>query len=67
MLRAHVALLTTSRRADAGYATSERDAKRAQRAGANQKKCFNPVLLAAAFLLLKASTSLLKFGSGENN
>jgi hypothetical protein len=49
MQRVHVALLTRSRRAGAGYATSERDAKRARRAEANQKKYSNPVLLAADF------------------
>jgi hypothetical protein len=35
MLRANVALLTRSRRANADYATSERDAKRARRADAD--------------------------------
>jgi len=35
MLRAHVFLLTSSRPADADYATSERDAKTAQRADAD--------------------------------
>jgi hypothetical protein len=35
MLRAHASLLTRSRRADADYATSERDAKRARRADAD--------------------------------